>query len=81
MNRGAETGDQEPLLGPVEDVLEPGPDGSLGFGVTWAVGVSGVGQKQKDTTLAVVGEGMEVKEFVVGGGGIDLEIAGVDDHA
>ena len=75
---GAEAGDQEALLGAVEDILEARADGALGLGVAGAVGVGRVGHEQQDAALAVVGEGMEVEKLVVGGGGIHLEIAGVN---
>ena len=38
-------------------------------------------QQQQHAALAVVGQGVQVEQFVVGGSGVDLEIAGVDDDA
>ena len=55
--------------------------GALALRIAGPVGVGGVGEQQQDAALAVIGEGVEVEELVVGGGGVDLEIAGVDDDA
>ncbi len=65
----------------MKNVLHARAHGALGFGVAGAVGVGGIGKQQQDAALAVVGQGVQIEELVVGGGGIDLEIAGVDDDA
>ena len=69
------------LLGAAEDLFHARTDGALALGIAGAVGVGGIGEQQQDAALAVVGQGVEVEELVVGGGGIDFEIAGVDDDA
>src|ERR1022692_627133 len=76
-----ETRDHQTSLGAVEDVFHARLDGALGFGVARPVGIGRVGKEQQDAPLAVVGQGVQVEELVVGGGGIDLEIAGVDDDS
>ncbi len=38
-------------------------------------------KQRENTALAVFGEGVQIEELVVGGRGIDFEIAGMDDHA
>ena len=49
--------------------------------VAGAVDVGGVLQQAEDALLAEFGEGVEVEGLGVGGGEIDLEVAGVDDDA
>ncbi len=78
---GTETGDEEAAFGAVEDVFEAGADGALGIGIAGAVGVGGIGKQEQDAAFAVIGKGVEIEEVVIGGGGIDFEIAGVDDDA
>src|ERR1039458_1341558 len=76
-----ETRDHQTSLGAVEDVFHARLDGALGFGVARPVGIGRVGKEEEDAPLTVVGQGVQVEELVVGGGGIDLEIAGVDDDS
>jgi len=57
------------------------PYGTLRFGVAGAVGVGGIGEQQQHAAFAVIGEGVQVEELVIGGGGIDFEVAGVNDDA
>ena len=68
-------------LGAVEDVFEARPDGAFAFGVAGAVDVGRIGQQQQHAALAVVGERVQIEQLVIGGRRIDLEIAGMDDHA
>ena len=51
------------------------------FGVAGPVGVGGIGEQQQHAALAVIGQRVQVEQLVIGGGGIHLEIAGVDDDA
>ena len=80
VNRGAEAGDDQPPLGAVEDLLHARPHGALALGVARPVDVGRIGQQQQHAALAVLGERVQVEQLVVGGRGIDLEIAGVDDR-
>ena len=81
VDRGAEAGDDQAVFGAAEDLFQARADGAFAFGVAGAVDVGGIGEQQQDAALAVVGEGVQVEELVVGGGGVDFEIAGVDDDA
>ncbi len=77
---GAEAGDHHAALGPVENLFHARADGALTLGEAGAVGVGGIGEQQQDAALAVVGERVEIEQLVIGGSGIDLEIAGVNHH-
>ena len=82
VDRGAEAGDHHALLSARLKISSMrGLHGALGFGVAGAVGIGGIGEQQQDAALAVVGQGVQVEQLVIGGRGIDLEIAGVDDDA
>src|SRR5215471_1796023 len=81
MDGAREARDDDAALGAVEDFFHARADGALAFGVAGTIGVGGIGEKQEHAALAVVGERVEVEELVVGGSGIDLEIARVDDDA
>jgi hypothetical protein len=78
---GTETGDHNAALRTVENLLHAGADGALALGIPGPVGIGGIGEQQLDATLAVVGERVQVEKFIVGGRGIHLEIAGVNNHA
>ena len=78
---GTEAGDHYPALGAVENLFHARADGALALGEAGAVGVGGIGEQQQDAALAVVGEGVEIEQLVIGGSGVDLEIAGVNDHS
>src|SRR5882724_3094518 len=81
MDGGAKAGDDYPVFGAVEDLFHARTDGALALRVAGTIGVGGIAQQEKDAALAVVGEGVQVEELVIGGGGIDLEIARVDDDS
>ena len=81
MDGGGEAGEEEALLGGSEDVVEAGDDGLFAGGEAGAVDVGGVLEEAEDALLAEVGEGLEVEGMAVGGGEIDLEVAGVEDDA
>ena len=81
MNGRAEAGDDHAALGAAEDLFHARTHGALRFGVAGTVGVGGIREQQQHAALAVIGQRVQVEKFVVGGGGIDLEIAGVDDDA
>ena len=80
MDRGAETGDHHAAVGAVENLLHAGTDRALGLGVPRLVRVGGIGEQQQHAPFAVVGQRVQVEQFVIDGSGIHLVIAGVDDH-
>ena len=55
--------------------------GAFARRVALALDVGRILEQRQHAFFAVFGEGMQVEQPVVGGRGIDLEIAGVDDHA
>ena len=81
MNRRTEAGDEQTVLGAVENIFETRADGAFGIRIARPVGVGRIGEQQQHAALAVVGEGVEIEELVVGGRRVDFEIAGVDDDA
>ena len=81
VDRRAETRNDQPPLGAIEDVFHAGPHGALGFGVAWPVRIGRIRKQQQHAALAVVGQRVQIEQLVIRGGGIDLEIAGVNDHS
>ena len=56
-------------------------DGPLARGVTLALDVGGVLDQRQHAFFAVFRERMKIEKLVVGRSGINLEVAGVNDHA
>ena len=81
VNRRAEARNHHPALGAVEDLLHARADGALRFGVAGPVRIGGIREQQQHAALAVIGQRVQVEQLVVGGRGVHLEIAGVDDDA
>ena len=55
--------------------------GALTRGVAGALNVGGILKQGKNPVLAVFGEGMQIKELIVSGRGVNFEIAGMNHHA
>ena len=81
VNGRRKTRDEKTALGVGEDFVELAANSALAGRVSLALDVGGILKQGEDAVLAVFGEGVQVEKFVVGGSGIDLEIAGVDDDA
>ena len=81
VDRRREAGDEEPALGVGENFVELAADGAFAGRVSLALDVGGILKQREHAFFAVFGEGVQVEELVVGGRGIDFEIAGVDDDA
>ena len=81
VDRTGEAGDEEAALGVGENFVELAADGALAGSVSLALDVGGILKEREHAFFAVFGEGVEIEKLVVGGRGIDLEIAGVDDYA
>src|SRR3954454_13493249 len=65
----------------MEDFLELGADSAFAGCVSAALDVGGILKEREHTFFAVFGEGVQVKELIVGGSGIYFEVASVNDHA
>src|ERR1039457_3538273 len=78
--RGEAT-EEELLFGLREDLVEARTHGALGGRVAGAIDVGGVLQQAEDALLAKLGKGVPVEGLGVGRREVDLEVAGVDDHA
>ena len=81
VNRGAEAGDHQPPLGAIEDFFQARPHRAFAFGVAGPVDVGRIRHQQQHAALAVIGEGVQIEQLVVGGRGVHFEIAGVNDDA
>ena len=81
VNGGAEAGDHQPARGADEQILQARTHRALALGVAGPVHVGRIGHQQQHAALAVIGQRVQVEELVVGGRGIDFEIAGVNDDA
>ena len=81
MDGGRKTGDEQPPLGVREHFVKFAAHGALTRRVALALHVGRVLEQRQHACLAVLGEGVQIEQPVVGRRGIDLEIAGMDDHA
>ena len=50
------------------------------WGVALSLDVRRILEKREHTFFAIFGKGVEVKQFVIGGRGVNFEIARVNDH-
>ena len=80
VNGRAEASHHHALFGAAEDFFHARAYGALAFGVAGAVGIGRIRQQQKHAALAVFGQGMQVEQLVIGGRGVHLEVARVEDH-
>ena len=81
VNGAAEASDDQAPRRADEQIFQARTDGSLAFGVAGAVDVGRIRHEQQHAFFAVGGEGVQIEQLVIGGRGIDLEIAGMNDHA
>ena len=81
VNRRRETGDEQPPLGAGEDLVELAAHRALARRVALALHVGRILQERQHALFAVLGEGVQVEEAVVGGRRVDLEIAGMHHDA
>jgi len=76
-----EGGDDDALLAAGELPLEGLAHHPLAHGVAGALHVGGVRQQRQHPLLAQSAEPGQIDDLPVNGGGVDLEVAGVDHHA
>ena len=81
MNRRRKAGDEQPAFGAGENLVKLAPHRPLARGVSLALDVGRVLEQSEHAFFAVFGKGVEIEQPVVGRGGIDLEIPGVNDDA
>ena len=81
VNGAAEAGDDQAPLAAREELFEARTDSALALGVAGPIDVGGIRQQQQHAALAIVGERVQIEQLVIGWRRIDLEIAGVNDHA
>src|SRR5579864_1255821 len=80
MNTRGEAGDEEPLVHPSKDFIKLAAHGALAGCVAGALDIGGVLKKCKHALFAILGEAVQVEETIVGGRGVNFEIAGVNDY-
>ena len=78
---GGKGGDDDALLAAGEEAVEGLAHNALAHGVAGALDVGRVGQEGEDPLLPQLPEAAQVNDVAVDGGGVDLEVAGVDDDA
>ena len=81
MYRRREAGDEQLALGARENLLEACTHRAFAWRVARALDVGRILEQRQHALLAVLGEGVQIEEPVVGRRGIDLEVAGMDQHA
>ena len=78
---GGEGGDDDTLVAILELAHEGGAHHLFGGGEAGTLHVGGVGAQTQDPLLAQLTQAGQVDDLPVNGGGVDLEVAGVDDGA
>ena len=78
---GGEGGDDDPVLASLELALEGGAHRLFRGGKARTLHIGGVRQQCQDALLPQLAEAGKVDDLPVDGGGVDLEVAGVDDGA
>ena len=78
---GGEGGDDDALLASGEEPVEGLAHDGLAHGVAGALHVGGVRQQGQNPLPAQFAEAAQVDDVAVDGGGVDLEVPGVDQHA
>ncbi len=81
MNGTAEARYDQTAFAARKQFFQTWPDCALALGIARSINIGRIGHQQQYAALAVFGEGVEIEQFVVGWGGIDFEIAGVDHDA
>src|SRR6185369_10384842 len=81
VDRRREAGDEQPLLGALEDVVKSRTNCAFTGRIAGTLHIRRVLEQCQHTFLAVFGEGVEVEELVVGRRRIDLEVARMNNHA
>ena len=81
VNGGAEAGDHQSARRAHEQIFQARADGALALGVAGPVDVGRIRHQQQHAALAVLGQRVQIEQLVVGGRGVHLEIAGVNDDA
>ena len=81
MDRRRKAGDEQAALGARENLLKARAHRAFARRVAAALDVGRILKQRQHAFLAVFGEGVQIEEPVVGGRGINLEVAGVDQDA
>src|SRR5271170_3168774 len=81
MDRGRKTGDEKSPLSAGKYFVKLAADGAFAGSVAFALDVSGILEQSEHAFFAVFGEGMKVEQSIVGGSGVDLEVAGVNNDS
>ena len=81
VNIAGETGHDDPALGLGENTVEFLAHHLFGKGIAIPFDVGGIGKQQQHALGPVIGELVQVDGHAVDGGGVDLEIAGMDHDA
>ena len=81
MNRRREAGDEQAPLGADKDFFKLAMHRAFAGRVALALDVGRILQERQHAFFAVLGKAVQIEQAVVGGRGIDLEIAGMQHHA
>ncbi len=81
VNGRRKAGNKQPPLGMREHFVKLPPHRALTGRVALAFNVGRILKQRQHALFSVFGEGVQIKKMVIGGRGIDLEVAGMNDHA
>ena len=80
MDGRGEAGDKNSPVRPGKYFVKFTPHRAFAGRVARTLDVSGILQQRQHAFLSVLGKGMQVKQAIVGGSGIDFEIPGVNNY-
>src|SRR5579885_331455 len=80
VNGAGKAGNKNAVLGSIKNLLQPLVNSALGGRVAGALRVCAVGKQRQNAALAVLGERVEIEQFVVRGRRIHFEVSGVQNH-
>src|SRR5581483_8828570 len=81
MNGRRKTGDEQPPFGARENLIEFPTNGSFTGRINVPLHVSGILQQGQNAFLAVFGKSVQVKQAIVSGRWIYLEVAGMNHNS
>ncbi len=81
IDRRREAAEEQSLLGARENLVQAWAHGPFAGGIAGAVHVRGVLQQRQHAALAILRKPMQIERLPIGRGEIDLEVAGVHQHA
>src|SRR5450631_812987 len=78
MDGRREAGDEQAALGAGKNFAKFGANGAFTWRITAALDVGRILQQREHTFFSVLGESVKIEQAIVGGGGVNFEVAGMN---